>query len=246
MKKILISILIFLILTNIFCFYNTFAQENSVNENINLNYTKADFSLTHFNLETQEVSNLSLSPSINLASDSSIDEISGYNPEAGISPTYVIGDDEREIVQNTSIYPYKCIGRLVTLYENGEVSHSTAFLIGKNVALTAGHCLQSKDNGKAVLIQFYPGYKNDGNDSYCLKISNAFAPNYWTKDYNPEYDWGLIVTEEVPKDGIGWLGVRYYAHTDCIGKNVTLTGYPEIIEGNVTKKRLAIYCQRNY
>lgn len=136
--------------------------------------------LFNLNLKTQETSVFIPSLSTNFANDSSMNFIESYIPEDSVSPTKVIGPDERNVTDT----------------------------------------------------------------NYSLYASNALAHNNWISSYDKEYDWALIVMSEPARDGLGWIGVRAYTPSSCVGKYVTVSGYPRTIENTGIKYRLSIFCWR--
>lgn len=189
-----------------------------------MNSTENNFSLTHFNVETNEVSNL-LIPSSKSSSNYST-TIEGYIPEDSISPNVLIDkdNDTRVLVTNTSLHPYKCIGLLQVTFEDGAQESGTAFLVSQNVALTAAHCLNNKDHGKFISATFYPGYNPSDSEHKQFKVSHAFAPDAWNLNFDSDYDWGIIVTAETTN--LGWMGVKAFYPSDCVNKTVIISGYP--------------------
>ena len=53
-----------------------------------------------------------------------------YANESLINTRAVIGEDDRTIVQDTEIDPYRCIGYLETVFKDGSKMRGTGFLVG--------------------------------------------------------------------------------------------------------------------
>lgn len=91
-----------------------------------------------------------------------------YNPCGNVASTFkLIGDDERVRINNTSVFPYSTVAYMNITFPNGSVQAGTAFMIYKNVALTAGHCLyNSSKGGWATSVTIYPGKNGPNNNPF--------------------------------------------------------------------------------
>eukprot|EP01026_Neomeris_dumetosa_P046675 TRINITY_DN39819_c0_g2_i1.p1 TRINITY_DN39819_c0_g2~~TRINITY_DN39819_c0_g2_i1.p1 ORF type:complete len:326 (-),score=22.26 TRINITY_DN39819_c0_g2_i1:315-1292(-) len=77
----------------------------------------------------------------------------------------VIGLDEREQVQNTTMFPYNTIGKVEVILPDESTRHCTGTYIGQNLVLTAAHCiyaLNNPDDVNVLDIKFTTVY----NESY--------------------------------------------------------------------------------
>ncbi|MBQ8356660.1 MAG: trypsin-like serine protease [Clostridia bacterium] len=135
------------------------------------------------------------------------------------------GSDERTKVTNTKAIPYSAI-----CYVEGELDGNaftcTAFMISKNVAVTAGHCVY--ENYKwATDVKVWPGKNGYGlwNNPYgTAKFLTVAAPTYDDAE-DANCDWGIIVLNEHIGNDCGWLGFTY-DHGSTFPAYFTMTGYP--------------------
>ena len=82
-----------------------------------------------------------------------------YANESLINTRAVIGEDDRTIVQDTEIDPYRCIGYLETVFKDGSKIRGTGFLVGDLTVLTVAHNVY-KAGTTVSKIMFYPGYNS--------------------------------------------------------------------------------------
>ena len=237
MKKIFISILIIFILANLLFLgqvsANSLTEKFKPENNINTN----TYSITNVNLETNVVTEFDL-PSIkakeNVQSAGDInysyESIDPYIPEGSmISPNKIIGGDDRTRIQDTSLFPYHAIGRIEIKFNNDSNTYAgTAFMISKNVAVTAAHCVYDKDKGLASSITIYPGAEGLNNNPYgSATTRNMLYPTVWASDNDKNYDWAILCLNTDIGNNCGWMGIRKFDdYKACIGQDVTLSGYP--------------------
>ncbi|MBQ9098107.1 MAG: trypsin-like serine protease [Clostridia bacterium] len=165
-----------------------------------------------------------------------IDVLSGLNPEdlgafidneSVLQPSAIIdGTDSRQKVSNTEQSPNSAICYM-EMEIGGTTYTGTAFMVSKNVALTAGHNLY--DNFQmASEVKVWPGKNGYGlwNNPYgTAKKLTILTPTYDTNT-NEKYDWGIIVLKENIGDDCGWLELTY-DHGSVFPVNMTLTGYTD-------------------
>jgi V8-like Glu-specific endopeptidase len=154
------------------------------------------------------------------------------NPEEPPPGGVVFGHDDREVVDDTTIFPYSAIGRVQTA-----TGTCTGVMIGHRLMLTALHCVQWKRNGKPMDMTFSPGYKN-GFAPFGTSRSTRI---YWVHDDLPAmfidasshtdgetaYDFVVVVLDSNIGDLTGWLEVRTYS-VELNNNNWVHVGYPSI------------------
>ena len=117
----------------------------------------------------------------------------------------------------------------VTADSEGRKGHGSAVLIGKNLALTAAHCVFKNDCSYYPNWVIDPGYK-DGS-VYSGAVTTGWSMVYYSQDYNfdPQiaYDWGhdwaICVLEEPVGEYIGYAGVEIASINNT---DISLFGYP--------------------
>ena len=107
-----------------------------------------------------------------------------------VSTQSVYGKDNRTVISNTTSSPYYGIAYLNVTFTNNKTYRGTAFMIPKNVMLTAGHNLY-KSGYKVKSIVAYPGRSGD----YMPQKVTATKFYLDTKYTGTQSDWdyGIIV-----------------------------------------------------
>ncbi|MDO4632029.1 MAG: trypsin-like serine protease [Corynebacterium sp.] len=99
----------------------------------------------------------------------------------------------------------------------------TGALIGKNMVLTAGHCLANS----AYDISFIPGVNYDEHP-----FGEASATQVWyDQDYGkklPGSDWGVMKLDKPVGEQVGWFGMKVPTDAELRSPTATVTviGYP--------------------
>lgn len=155
-----------------------------------------------------------------------------YNPN-DLQTMNIIGGDERTKVDNTNMFPYSTVAYLESTFPNGQTYRGTAFIIYKNLALTAAHCIYRKDcGGYANIVQIWPG-RNGNYTPY----GSAIATNlHMTKGYQDSqlqnHDWAMLQLDSDIGNKCGWRGIAYSdSYNALLNKNATISGYPGDREG---------------
>lgn len=188
---------------------------------------------TTMNIETQEeTENVFQSSEIATFSNSTSNHTDSYIPnQYGISPSSIIGGDERVEVSNPSAFPNSTVAYLEAEFPDGTLGIGTAFVWYKDLALTAGHCIyDSEHGGWATKVTIWPGKKGFGawNNPYGtaqasqMHISTSFMNNGTATE-----DWGLLELNREIGNNCGWRGIAYSEdYSGFLNQNVTLAGYP--------------------
>ena len=91
----------------------------------------------------------------------------------------IIGPDDRQKVENTSLFPYCAVARLNVTYADGTENYSTGAMINNHLLMTAGHVLMHGEFPIVnVKVQFgrkgsYTYYEVDDFSHYIVKESYA-------------------------------------------------------------------------
>ena len=155
-------------------------------------------------------------------------------------PENVIGADNRVIVTNTSMTPWRCICHLEVEYEWGPAGFATGFLISGHAVITAAHVLVDRaTNGwanprRARRVRVVPG-RSGTLAPYGYFVSEQFEiPDDWAapgakEATAPRYDFAAIC---IPKD----LKVR---HED-LGKRLGYFGLKALSDKALSNSLLLV------
>ena len=154
----------------------------------------------------------------------------------GAEEEKIIGTDNRELVANTEIAPYRYIGLLVTKYESGEVVNGTGFLVGESTLLTAAHCVY-KPGDEVKSIIFYPGQNGTEKPFGKYTVSNVHVPTKYKQAAKAEnvtmvekYDYALLELSKKAGNKLGYFKLGGYKTeyniNNLTNKTMVLTGYP--------------------
>lgn len=158
-----------------------------------------------------------------------------------ISPYSIIGPtDDRSLVTNTYLYPYRAIAFLEITWSNGQTTIGTGFFVGPDQVVTNAHVIYNNSRGgEAVNITVTPG-KNGVNSpigstyaiaSYCPDAFKNETSYTLTASRN---DWAVMVVAESFGNTYGWLNL----YTDGgltigeTGQDFYLSGYPANVSHN--------------
>ena len=112
----------------------------------------------------------------------------------------------------------------------GKVGVSSGFLVGKNLLLTAAHCVMNKEDGDKTFAQWkvYPGYVNGKSyKNLSSTYVQAIYPSDWKKTHSPEYDWCLCILEDDIGLQTNYYGAQAYGtNNEMNGLSVSPYGYP--------------------
>ncbi len=146
-----------------------------------------------------------------------------------ISITSIIGDDNRTKVNDTTIFPYSAILYIEISFPDGYNAIGTAFMYGPDEAITAGHCVYSKEHGGfAKSITVWPGKHGFGlwNNPYgTAKSTSLHTSVQWSTNEDTNYDWGVIELDSSIGNKCGYMSITSTS-SNLAGTNAIITGYP--------------------
>ncbi len=162
--------------------------------------------------------------------------IGNWGEDNPISTLSILDDRGLTFLSNVETAPFcKIVMLRMGIDKDGDgiseyYSDRTGFLVGPGIALTAGHCLLSKQ----YTIVSVEGYtKWNGNNKYGSKamakswyVPKSYYENYDEQgDFDWNYDWGIVEFDCNLAEKVGWMGIGYSAD-DIVDKNITVSGYP--------------------
>lgn len=210
----------------------TLAESSSINNTMNTSrsqLTDNTVMVTDMKTGTSEIKTI---PSYirgiagqNLITEQYIPENLEVLEESEISPRVVVGEDDRQIVQDTTVFPYSTVCYLQVNYSDGRTVRGSAVMVSDNVALTAAHCVihpgQSIDS-----ITITPGKNNNTNPFGSTTVNTRITPSQYTTDpFN--YDWAVLILDDNIGNQSGWASIKYVADfVDLTYLYVHIPGYP--------------------
>jgi hypothetical protein len=126
-------------------------------------------------------------------------------------------------VANPLVYPYVTCGKLF-FTQGGNGFAGSAALIGKNVLLTAGHCVYN--GGWSGNVSFFPSYPSRPASDPLRSFSSSHLAAWtaWTSSGNRAFDYGMAWIDNNPGDSLSWLGLLWNAVAS--GRIWDAVGYP--------------------
>lgn len=159
--------------------------------------------------------------------------------EESISTYAIIGSDDRQVVEDTTNWPYSAVAYIAIDWPGlKDSTRGTAWMISKNVAVTAAHNLYDPSEGVwAKGVDVHPGKDgagifNEPFGSYSSKVIGVSTE--WKNDGSIDYDWGIIVLDEDCSNDVGFLDYFCVDEGSLTNDSITVLGYPSI--NNVLKK----------
>ncbi len=193
--------------------------------------------ISDYNLQTQ-------TEETSYVSDFALDPITVF--DESISTYAIIGSDNRTIVSDTTVAPYRYVGRLVTYYTvpstgAAMMDSGSAFLVGPKLVMTAAHCLYPVWKGEIcniTKVMFYPG-RNGNNLPYggvqvtVLHVPTKYKQNAleYEKNYDEKYDYAVMELATAVGNTTGYFrtDANYMVGTgENVGSSlkVIVAGYP--------------------
>jgi glutamyl endopeptidase len=137
-------------------------------------------------------------------------------------PESIIDGDDRRKVADTTTYPQRA--QVLIALPGGRCSGA---LIGKDLVLTAGHCVHSggKEGNWYASATVYPGRSGATIPFGSCSARRLYSVKGWTEKKNSSYDFGAIKLNCTIGDRVGWLGI-YTTNRPQTGVAATVSSYP--------------------
>jgi len=155
-------------------------------------------------------------------------------PQFGAGLENVHGVDNRVVVPDTAMIPWRCICHLQVVFEDGVKGYGTGWLAGPRTVITAGHCVYDpRSNKRAAEIYITPG-RNGPIGPYGQFVSSDYAVmEGWPDPKRPERDLAAIALPEDdanfpggPGVRLGFFGVAAFSQPKLDMLLVNTSGYP--------------------
>lgn len=172
---------------------NAYTMERS---NEQLSSLNSNFTIIHSNLKTKKLyeKNYSVPDNnsalyINGCFSKTTYDLNSSNPRRNDSSS----NNCRNINYLSNYLPLTSIGYLNARVNGTTISKSTCFLIGNGLALTAAHCLYSKNNGYYydITAQFNKDVKS-GEFKTVVNVTDFYIPNSYIINSQSDEDWAIL------------------------------------------------------
>lgn len=192
---------------------------------LNPNARSFEPNIVHYNLETQEVEYMYLNNSMNTI-EQAIDSYTSYTQDLnGDGNPTSNGVLENDLIRDET-----------PDFRIGKMGGSTAFLMGPNIALTAGHSvLRRTDDGTEfrdnLVIRF--GYNDEDcsenleeqcDECHKVSVTDVYVLKLFYDEATYANDWAICVIDERLGDDYGIFGKC--TGYNLIGLDATIQGYP--------------------
>ncbi len=179
-----------------------------------------------------------------------VSQITEQDLNGGVAPCAVFGSNDLTLVEDTEIEPYSAIAYLEVIYNDGFVGYGTCYLISKNVAITAAHCLYSEEHGGWPLsVAVFPGKTGVGfwNDPYesCYAGSWTISEKWLEIEQDDSYvdsdaeleakrghDWGIFKLMFPLGNSCNYIDIDAPNTANIENLSIKLSGYPARIDDN--------------
>ena len=141
----------------------------------------------------------------------------------GILPRNIVGPtDDRQLVTNTSAFPYTAIGRITVTHTDGTLSYGSGAMISPTLFATAGHVLinDNLSHPQSIKIEFglYDTYSYYTTYNYSTYI---YYGGY--AGYDPSCDYAFVQLSSDVGTYTGHFGFTTLCYTDTV---IYAAGYP--------------------
>jgi glutamyl endopeptidase len=146
----------------------------------------------------------------------------------------VLGRDDRQRVENTTIAPFKWVASLEIEASDGTRWLGTGWLASSSLVVTAGHCVyMHKHGGWVESIRIRLGVLAGDDGTIVAEAKPAITRNRgfrsvdgWTSDKDPECDYGAIFLAEPITGTYGHFLYQARSDSDLSKQLFNIDGYP--------------------
>lgn len=144
--------------------------------------------------------------------------------EEGIIPNtlqsrIVVGDDERQPVDDTTVFPMSAVGRLEYKMDGSSYA-ATGWLYGPNCLVTNAHVVKN-----SIQMYFTPGRNYVLSPFGKVEVIKTYYPEEYNTDYNEascDWDFGFALLAEPIGNRTGYFsylttGTTYADSVECLG-----------------------------
>jgi glutamyl endopeptidase len=146
---------------------------------------------------------------------------------AAVSGRTVIGTDERQLVTDTTVNPYRKIVQIETAWPSKETTNGSGAFVSPRHILTAAHMVKaSAHGGVATWIRITPAKNGSvAPYGYASVMMYRIFPE-WSSNQDLAYDMALLTIEEPLGDKTGTFAYSAYDDATLAPATVYTAGYP--------------------
>ena len=142
----------------------------------------------------------------------------------------ILGDiDRRKQILETELLPWRMIGSLEIVSQNGLPYVGTGWFIAPRTVITAGHCVFDpvELGGWARQITVIPGRNGDAVTPFPTETSTRFSTtDRWLDAQDPDFDYAAIHLDTDLAATVGTFGVGVLPDEELKDRLVNVSGYP--------------------
>jgi V8-like Glu-specific endopeptidase len=149
-----------------------------------------------------------------------------YNEDPRLS--YIFPPDDRELVTDTTTYPWRTICKLFITAADGEKFTGSGTIIDNFHVLTCGHCVYIHEaGGWAASIQVVPAMNGTYRPYLSSYVTHMRTYTGWTESEMVEHDWAVLTLDRSIGLFTGWMGRKTDDPSSSIYTGILHTaGYP--------------------
>lgn len=178
----------------------------------NTGYAESEYDFIEYDVDTGEQKIISFSTEL-------FDQLPNHLEAVPkkMQPFGIIGEDNREMVQDTTKFPFSAVANL-----DYNTAIGSGAMIEKDLFLTCAHGVWNQ--GFATNGSIIPGRNGRANKPFGeAKMKKIYIPKKFTESGAARYDFALVKLGSPIGLKTGWFGLSY---EDKIGENFTISGYP--------------------
>jgi len=153
----------------------------------------------------------------------------GVRERAEIGIESLIGEDDRETVEDSHTLPWRMVCALAITGQSGGQIPGTGWFAGPRTIITAGHCVFDEATllGFALRIVATPGL-NGGTRPFGEVTATRFRTlQQWKSNADPDFDIGAISLDTSLGNQVGFFAAASRPASELTLRLANVSGYPE-------------------
>ncbi len=138
----------------------------------------------------------------------------------------IFGTDDRQLVQDTTRFPWSAVGIIEAGFSNGDLRTGTGVMIGNKTVLTVAHVVYDATMGWATAIYFVPGKNGITEPFGQIQVTQSMALDGWTQKRDDNYDIAILVLNSPVGKQTGFFKIAVEADSFFSDAFLNTAGYP--------------------